>query len=853
MDMNDYAKVFDWQKYVNRYPDLQKAKINNHIKAWKHVNSYGYKENRVIFEDSALQKQFIDFKNGDILRNYLDNKRVVIVGPADYVNDGKLIDSYDVVIRMNQGHKLTSLSDKYGSRTDILYHCVSQNENNGGSLVYENYKFIKFAYPRLRPSIEHSHKDGTMGDYSKIEWKKNMLIVDKAEYLKFEKELGCRPNCGTVAIWDVLQYNIKELYITGFTLFQTPFHNQYKLETVEEAVSRMEKVGVHDQDKIKKYYQTKMNDRRVKMDAELANILINTEMDKSELEFILYDPFRNDAGHYDDLKNSISNVYNSFFYIHIEDEMLNFTFDNSKSYILYVYVLKNVATFCDMIRRINMKNRSVRLNIYVNLWCCEIEEDLIELKKSEDNVHIISDANITVSKIKYNGRYESFKPYYSINPPIIDSNFKFINKKNACMKKLGKYVVTWSWNNNINDTERWLGENSLIKIRDILKRKNIKLFVFELNCSNDKVEEIYEKNGIFYKRGKINGKSEFFSICKNAEYCIIYSPGNYYSFRSASKFSEFLYNNIKFVTNINVGEVNNIQYDGNIINNLDNIKNVNEKWLTSRSTINSSSWVNTNFKKIMYLLNYSNIVNNQSIDILGNDKTLETYDFNNKRIKLGMNVAYRYWEKINKYPNIYVSLDDVLTPYHAENIHMLIESKKIDIFVLHEKYFDIYPNDAYLQNVFNYSILKPELYLLNSSPHITTGLFSIRLVLSMGFKTLNIYGMSGKYVNFLPESEQVIHNGKNVLKIKTEIKNNPNYFFDEYQKIGDIYNIPNNTNKVYKCICNYHKYVHKCDTGGDVKEPLHIYSYDVLFFDLNRFEVKYKYDVKDSLKVLQIL
>lgn len=787
------------------------------------------------------------------LETYLNGKKVVVVGPANHVNNGKLIDGYDVVVRINQGCKLISIPDKYGSRTDILYHCVSQNENNGGKIDKINSKFIKFAYPKLEPSTKHSHKDGTVNDFNKINMESNMSIIDREKYLTFEKELGCRPNCGTVAIWDILQYNIKELYITGFTLFQTPFHKDYKSETVEEAVKRMNHVGVHDQDKIKRYYQTIMNDTRVKVDEQLKNILMGVKKDKSELEFILYDPFRNDVGHYDDLKNSIKNVYNSFSYIHIENDMLNYTFDSNKSYVMYVYVLKDATSFCDIIRRINMKNKNIRLNIYVNLWCPEIEENILELKKSETNVHIISDANMTISKRKYNGRYESIKPYYSINPPIINNSFKFTNKMSDSIKKIGKYVVTWSWNDNINDTERWLGEKSLIKIRDILKKKDIKLFVFKLNCINDKVDEIYEKNGIFYKKGKINDKNEFFSICKNAEYCIIYSPGNYYSFRSASKFSEFLYNNIKFVTNINVGEVNNIQYNGNVINNLDNIKDVNETWLINKSTIKSSTWINTNFKKLLYLLNYSNIVKDKSIDILGNDKTLQSYDFNNKKIKLGMNVAYRYWEKINIYPNIYVSLDDVLTPYHADNIHKLIQSKKIDIFVLHEKYFDIYPNDEYLENVFNYSILKSELYLLNSSPHITTGLFSIRLVLSMGFKTLNIYGMSGKYVNFLPESEQVTNNGKTVLKIIKEIKNNPNYFFDEYQKIGDIYNIPNNTNKVYKCVCDFHKHVHKCETGGDVKEPLHIYSYDVLFFDLSRFEVKHKYEVKDDMKVLQIL
>lgn len=57
--------------------------------------------------------------------DYLKGKRVAIVGPSPWLNDKKMgsyIDAFDVVVRINQGIYLPSVSkEDYGSRTDIIY------------------------------------------------------------------------------------------------------------------------------------------------------------------------------------------------------------------------------------------------------------------------------------------------------------------------------------------------------------------------------------------------------------------------------------------------------------------------------------------------------------------------------------------------------------------------------------------------------------------------------------------------------------------------------------------------------------------------------------------------------------
>ena len=54
--------------------------------------------------------------------------------------------------------------------------------------------------------------------------------------------------------------------------------------------------------------------------------------------------------------------------------------------------------------------------------------------------------------------------------------------------------------------------------------------------------------------------------------------------------------------------------------------------------------------------------------------------------------------------------------------------------------------------------------------------------------------MDCQYREFLPECVK-LKNG--ALKIIKPIKDNPNYYFNDYQRVGDIYNVPN-TDKIHK-------------------------------------------------------
>jgi len=229
----------------------------------------------------------------DTVIQLIYNKRVCIVGPANYLNKqniGKEIDSYDTVVRFNKGHNLIKDPDIFGSRTDILYHCVSQDPDNGGEITKEIAKKIPivFAYPLLTRNDNSSFANGNSCEYEKIkDFVPRTNIVKKDIYMEWEKDIGCRPNTGIIAILDILNMKPKELYITGFTLFKDGYSKLYRNQIdntyVTEQNSKYKVLdrmfnagykGAHDQYLIYLYLKKHiLNKKNIKLDDILIEIL----------------------------------------------------------------------------------------------------------------------------------------------------------------------------------------------------------------------------------------------------------------------------------------------------------------------------------------------------------------------------------------------------------------------------------------------------------------------------------------------------------------------------------------------------------------------------------------------------
>lgn len=192
--------------------------------------------------------------------------------------------------------------------------------------------------------------------------------------------------------------------------------------------------------------------------------------------------------------------------------------------------------------------------------------------------------------------------------------------------------------------------------------------------------------------------------------------------------------------------------------------------------------------------------------VIGNGPSLKGFDF--KKLQnvdtLGMNAAYRYWDQIDWYPTIYVCMDDKVTQTHHKNIKRLVDSGIIKKFFLTRFMLDFYPelkNDSriYFLEQFNenYKSLAKK-YELNTIENkffksaypakITTGSSAVRFGCFLGYKEISIIGVDLEY----KEIQEGIKNEAGIgLKVTKKIENNPNYFFDGYQDVGDSFNIPN--------------------------------------------------------------
>ena len=224
----------------------------------------------------------LNFDKQKNIKDTLINKRVIIVGPADYVDSNDIINSYDIVVRINKGLSQQS-NGKNGDRTDILYHVVNQHKENGGPLNPLFNGHTRFIYPILDYDEETTFKNiGTLRDYFEIFYDKNIYnsisknfsIIDKNNYIQMEKKMNSRPNSGVGAILDLLSFDIKEIYITGFTLFQTNYSTDYRKNvdniqgnTCKLALARMKKSGHHNQEKTALVFKNNiLTDKRVKYD-----------------------------------------------------------------------------------------------------------------------------------------------------------------------------------------------------------------------------------------------------------------------------------------------------------------------------------------------------------------------------------------------------------------------------------------------------------------------------------------------------------------------------------------------------------------------------------------------------------
>jgi glycosyltransferase involved in cell wall biosynthesis len=187
----------------------------------------------------------------------------------------------------------------------------------------------------------------------------------------------------------------------------------------------------------------------------------------------------------------------------------------------------------------------------------------------------------------------------------------------------------------------------------------------------------------------------------------------------------------------------------------------------------------------------------RQIFIAGNGPSLREVDFDDLRKMdwLGMNAAYRHWDRIGVYPRIYSCLDKVVVKSHATEILRMHDERKVDKFFLVKDILEVlpdFPQDDrvfFLEDMVQSTAPGSEIFKTAFSDKKTTGSWAVRFAIFLGYRDIYLGGIDASYVEIISEAQQT---GVGLeLKIGSEVSHNPNYFFNDYQKPGDTYQIPN--------------------------------------------------------------
>ena len=163
-----------------------------------------------------------------------EGKNVAIVGsgPGSLSNESGFIDSHDVVVRVNN-YKLIGTA---GKKTDVHYSFYGNSILKTQKELIEDGVYLcmckcpdaKFMESRWH-EMRHKHNGVDFRyiyELRKDFWFTDTYIPTLDEFLEHFKLLGRHvPTTGFSAILDVLKYNPKSIYITGFDFFQSKVHN----------------------------------------------------------------------------------------------------------------------------------------------------------------------------------------------------------------------------------------------------------------------------------------------------------------------------------------------------------------------------------------------------------------------------------------------------------------------------------------------------------------------------------------------------------------------------------------------------------------------------------------------------
>ena len=227
------------------------------------------------------------------------------------------------------------------------------------------------------------------------------------------------------------------------------------------------------------------------------------------------------------------------------------------------------------------------------------------------------------------------------------------------------------------------------------------------------------------------------------------------------------------------------------------------------STLHRGALTPSNYVKYSgRLLNRARNIRNDTFILLGNGPSLGDVDLHSLqgRHTMGLNAAYRAYEKIGFWPKYFGCFDALVCGYHSEKFKSLIRDSSI------EKFFFINYDESKKQIFPEYDIQqspkfeninfvertveekgRDDILSVSFDPFIdmlTSGSNSIQTALLLGYRKIILLGCDANYTEVIDGAKQEASN-KNRITMERTPETNSNYWFSDYQQEGDRFNLPN--------------------------------------------------------------
>ncbi len=168
------------------------------------------------------------------LKSYFDSKTIALVGPSPHLlkkNIGSFLDSFDLIVRVNEVGINSNLYKDYGSRTDIAFLTLTDQSkevyktmikktdtNNLKLVIHPRDAFNQNPFDNAASSTTEAKKI-----FDELEISVDYHQVLEPPFNKICNMYNSFPTTGALAIQELIKYDYKKLYVCGFSFFTTKF------------------------------------------------------------------------------------------------------------------------------------------------------------------------------------------------------------------------------------------------------------------------------------------------------------------------------------------------------------------------------------------------------------------------------------------------------------------------------------------------------------------------------------------------------------------------------------------------------------------------------------------------------